>query len=357
MLPVTAMLEQKGFSAPRLRFFGDATTHRPLQDLLPLATPLRIHIDPTSACNLRCQFCPSGHPELLSFSHRTNTMMPLPLFRKIIDDLSHFPHKPLRLHLYKDGEPFLHPDLVAMVTYASGQRVAESVETTTNGTLLSGAWGHALARAGLDRIRISVQHVSDEGYLGVTNRTVSYLDLVRKAREFYESVREHPRRPLVHVKLLDTGLADDQKNQFLQDFAGSADELYVDGIMGWNHPELFDFALGRSPLTGMDSSVRLNPSRDVCPQPFYTMAINSNGFVSACCVDWAREVVVGDINKETIVDIWRGPRLRALRLLHLERRRAQHPACSSCHYISGLPSSSDLDADAEHLRLLYGEPL
>ena len=61
----------------RYQFFGNATEHRPLRDLLPLATPLSIHIDPTNVCNLRCQFCPTVHPALLADKGRRLSMMSL----------------------------------------------------------------------------------------------------------------------------------------------------------------------------------------------------------------------------------------------------------------------------------------
>jgi len=336
------------------RFFGNATEHQPLRELLPLSTPLSIHIDPTNVCNLRCQFCPTGHPSLLAKHGRRTTQMRLPLFRKIIDDLGQFPDRLIRIHLYKDGEPLLNPELTEMVAYATGQNVAQFVETTTNGTRLSAEWGHALAEAGLSRIRISIQHVTDEGYLRVALRSVSYLELVQRVSEFYAAISAHVRRPRVHVKLLDTGLGEDEKQRFLDDFAGLADELHIDNLMGWNHPELFDFTLERAPTTGMDPSNPLRPEREICPQPFFTLAVNSNGLVSACCVDWAHETIIGDATTESIRDIWEGDRLRELRLLHLQHKRVEHAACGSCQYVKGLPSVSDLDNDADRLSRLYG---
>jgi MoaA/NifB/PqqE/SkfB family radical SAM enzyme len=335
------------------KFFGDASEHRPLRELLPLSTPLSIHIDPTNACNLRCQFCPTGHPSLLAERGRRAGQMSLPLFRKIIDDLARFPDRLIRVHLYKDGEPLLNPNLAEMVAYATSKKVARFVETTTNGTRLSAEWGHALAEAGLSRIRISIQHVSDDGYFTVALRSISYLDILQRVTEFYDALRRHADPPRVHVKLLDTGLGEEDKKLFLDDFAGVADELHIDHVMGWNHPELFDFTLHRAPTTGMDPSNPLRPDRSVCPQPFFTLAVNSNGLVSACCVDWAQEVTIGDAAVESLSDIWGGERLHDLRALHLQHRRSEHPACGSCQYVLGLPLVSDLDADAARLKLLY----
>lgn len=37
----------------------------PLQDVIPLETPYLIYLDPSSACNFKCQFCPTGHTSLV----------------------------------------------------------------------------------------------------------------------------------------------------------------------------------------------------------------------------------------------------------------------------------------------------
>jgi len=52
--------------------------------------------------------------------------------------------------------------------------------------------------------------------------------------------------------------------------------------MGWNNTSGCDFTLG-----SMSDSFNGNPivKGDVCPLPFYSLAINASGDVSVCCVD------------------------------------------------------------------------
>ena len=92
---------------PRINLEG----RTPLQNVIPLSTPFVVFVDPASACNFACPFCPTGHRDLIDETGRFQGVMKLPLFQKIIDDLSEF-EKPIKvLRMYKDGEPFLNNKL------------------------------------------------------------------------------------------------------------------------------------------------------------------------------------------------------------------------------------------------------
>ena len=46
---------------PRINLEG----RTPLQEVIPLATPFIIFVDPASACNFSCSFCPTGHSDMI----------------------------------------------------------------------------------------------------------------------------------------------------------------------------------------------------------------------------------------------------------------------------------------------------
>ncbi len=324
---------------------------RPLADFLPLGTPFGILIDPCNACNFACTFCPTGDSDLLKSVGRTKGIMRLSLFEKIIDDISVFPDKIKRLHLYKDGEPFINKQLERMIGFAVEKDVAESVETTTNGALINGDRAAKIVESGLHKIRISVEHVDDAGYERITQRPISYDDIRRNVERLYAE-KERRNSPLhIHAKIVDAGLSDEDKAKFLRDFGPISDSTNIDGLMGWDGQR--DWTLGQDLQTGMDGQTPLRAERTVCPEPFKSMSINFDGRVSVCCVDWSMGTVVGDTSTESVVDIWNGPRMRAFRLTHLRGRRATIPACARCQYVHGIRQSSDLDQVADDLLRIY----
>jgi radical SAM protein with 4Fe4S-binding SPASM domain len=83
------------------------------------------------------------------------------------------------------------------------------------------------------------------------------------------------------------------------------------------------------------------------------MAVNVDGTISICCVDWAHETVIGNVNEESLDAIWTGERMREFRKLQLEGRRNHNPACANCSYVQGMPESSDLDTFKDRLMPIY----
>lgn len=334
------------------RPYGDPDRHHPLFDLLPLSGPISVLVDPSSACNLQCAYCPTGHSELAGLVPGHRGLMKRELFCKIVDDLTAFPGHLEKLHLYKDGEPLLNPNLEWMISRAKDAGIARSVELTTNGTLLSRSRARMLVASGLDRIRISIQ----------PGTTMSVQDAI--ARELYfrclENVRilreERDRSGAmlaIHVKTIDFGRVDTLLESFRSDFGDVADTLHIDAPMGWSGAADFDFTLGISPVTDMNRKSPLKVARIVCPQPFFTLAVHHDGTVSACCVDWSKDVVIGDVRTESLAEIWDGARLRGVRRAHLLGQRKNNRACGNCSYVQGASVQSDLDAHREVLLSRY----
>ena len=78
--------------------------------------PVSISFEPTTSCNLRCPECPSG---LRAFTRPTG-MLKKDFFLETIDQLS---KELLYLVFYFQGEPYLNPDFLDMVKYASSKKI------------------------------------------------------------------------------------------------------------------------------------------------------------------------------------------------------------------------------------------
>src|ERR1043165_8838390 len=105
--------------------------------------PISVSIEPTTSCNLRCPECPSG---LRSFTRATG-MLEENFFRKMIDELS---EQLLYLIFYFQGEPYLNPEFLEMVKYASQKKIYTA--TSTNAHYLDDKNAQATIESGLDRL-------------------------------------------------------------------------------------------------------------------------------------------------------------------------------------------------------------
>lgn len=306
-----------------------------LEEVFPLDTPFLIFLDPSDLCNFQCKFCPSGDKALLKKVKRRPGLMDFELYRKIIDDLCTF-EKPIKvLRLYKDGEPLLNPRFPEMVRYARERGCALQVDTTTNASLLNPQLNLELIDAGLDRIHISLNGLSDESYRQFTGRKVNFNKLVENIAHFYE----HRKNCLVCIKIVGDNLTQEEKDRFFDIFGNIADRIFIEHIAPcWPTFEMKEAI--PNPTVGIyGQEIR---EVMVCPYIFYSLSINSDGKVSLCFLDWSRKLIIGDLNTQSLKSIWNGKTLLNYRKMHLLRKRKDHPLCGICGQLShGLPDNID----------------
>jgi radical SAM protein with 4Fe4S-binding SPASM domain len=86
---------------------------------------------------------------------------------------------------------------------------------------------------------------------------------------------------------------------------------------------------------------------DTCPYIFYSLAVNSDGSVSLCFLDWGRKLVIGDLRRQSLAEIWTGEELFRHRMLHLQGNRSDNEVCAACGQLSHcLPDNIDPHAAA-----------
>jgi len=70
-----------------------------------------------------------------------------------------------------------------------------------------------------------------------------------------------------------------------------------------------------------------------CRQVFDSLYIYYDGRVAPCCDDNdKRELIVGDMNTQSLKEVLNSSSLLSLRRLHLEGKRNLHPVCSRCYH-------------------------
>lgn len=308
----------------------------PLQDVIPLSTPFVIFVDPASACNFLCPFCPTGHRDMIDETGRYQGVMKLPIFKKIIDNLAEF-EKPIKvLRMYKDGEPFLNKNLAKMIAYAKASGRVQYIDTTTNGSLMTPERLGPVLEAGLDKINISVDGMNREQYKQFTGFDFDFDQFV----EHVKWLDKNKGNCEVMIKIPGDLISEPQRQEFLDTFGNYCDRIFIENFAPcW--PE-FDVELHTGiKITEGIYQQPIKPT-DTCPYIFYSMAINADGLVSSCFLDWGRKLLIGDVSHQSVKKIWHSEKMNALRLQHLEGQRKNNPVCSQCGQLSHcLPDNID----------------
>lgn len=311
-----------------------------LETVIPLSTPFVLFVDPSSTCNFRCKFCPTGDRQLIKDTGRWQGTMKFDLYIKIIDDLKEF-DRPLKvLRLYKEGEPLLNPHLPDMIMYAKRSGMADYIDTTTNGSLLTNDLSLRLVEAGLDRINISVDAMSDEQFLAFTKTKVNFENYVDNIRFLYDNRQQCE----ICVKIAGDYLSDEEKRCFFDVFGDISDRIFIENTA----PCWPEFDVEQRTGVTIRKGIYDNPLSVVntCPYIFYSMSVNSDGSVSLCFLDWARKLIIGDIRTQSLHDIWFGNTLFNHQMTNLKGGRIKSPVCSSCGQLSHcLPDNIDPYSD------------
>lgn len=304
------------------RYYKERTK---LETVIPLQTPFILYVDPASACNLKCEFCPCGgaHKELWTEEKRKSIgIMDFELFKKIIDDCHEFPDNIKVLRLYKEGEPLLNPNFADMVAYAKKSGKFNGIDTTTNGTLLNPELNRKIVEAGLTRIHISVEGMSSEEYVKVCGTEINFDEFVANIRDLYE----HKGDCHIFIKTVtaetDEKINEEKKKRFYEIFGDICDEISFEHVAPcWPG---FDKELYS------DVGVYGNKIQEcvVCPRLFYILTINSDGAATRCIVDWNRQMIIGDVKKQSVKELWKS--MDYHRIEHLKGNRRKMVGCREC---------------------------
>lgn len=244
------------------------------------------------------------------------------LFNKIIGDMKDFSEPFKMVNLYCFGEPLLHPHIVEYINTLKKEKVAESVRILTNGSLLTKDLSERLVAAGLDKISFSIYGLDDKSYKEFSSANVSFHKILDNIRYFYRIKGDCE----MHVKIAGNYFDEKEKELFLDLFSEFTDTIYIDNATNvWPELNVVSEESNRH-IYGMEICDK------VCPMPFYQLIIHSDGMVSACCVDYNKKVIVGDIKTESIKKIWNGEKYHVLRKALLKGHLQECTRCKKCEY-------------------------
>lgn len=298
-----------------------------LQNVIPLNTPFLLFVDPSSACNFKCKFCPcgGGNRDVWDKNKRVG-IMSYEVYRKVIDDVGEFPNRLKTLRLYKEGEPLLNKRLPDMIHYARRKDVADRIDFTTNASLLDEDLALAIVDAGVDRINISIEAIDKAGYAKISGVPVEIERLVRNIDFLYKNKNGCH----IFLKISDLGLGEHSETEFYEMFGDMCDEIAVEHITSvWPEFTVENdlMAKGETNIYGIE---RMDGKQEICPYIFYSLCVNSDGTVSACLMDWNHQLIVGDTKKQSLLEIWNGAKMHELRERHLMLQKKEYHTCANC---------------------------
>jgi len=308
------------------RIFSSYHTSRLLGKPTMKGMPISISFEPTTSCNLRCPECPSG---TRSFNRPTG-MLDQNLFRSVIDQLA-----PTLSYLtfYFQGEPYLHPQFLEMVQYASHKGIYTS--TSTNAHYLKEDTAKATVTSSLDRLIISIDGTSQDSYQsyrvgGSLGKVVEGTKSVIRWKKELKSKTPHVIFQFLVVK----------PNEYqIPEVYSLANELGVDQVM-LKTAQVYNFKQGSDLIPSQNRYSRYRRTNDgsyeiknkllnECWKMWHSCVITWDGKVVPCCFDKDAHFVLGDLTKNSLKEIWTCDKYNQFRS-SLLRSRSEIEICKNC---------------------------
>lgn len=236
-----------------------------------------IEIETINRCNGVCSFCPVNK----NIDTRIEEKMSKKLFRKIICELENLQYSG-RVALFSNNEPLLDERIIEFSKYTREHLPNAQIHLFTNGTLFT-----------LQKFKELIPYL-DELIIDNYNQQLMLIKPVEEIKEYLELKENSDMRGKVKILLR-------KSDEILTSRGGEAP----------NRTEIL--------LAGNDS----------CALPFQQFVVRPSGKVSLCCNDPLGKETLGDLNKQSIMEVWYGEKYRIIRE-KISRGRKNLEHCKNC---------------------------
>ncbi|MGJ0302812.1 radical SAM protein [Aliarcobacter cryaerophilus] len=289
--------------------------------------PEVIRIEPSATCNLSCIHCPTG-----TYSNPVKGNMSKEVFLKVKNEIL---NQNIRVAvLYMGGEPFINKDFFFMVEELKKIGIP-FVKTVSNGMLLNTTLINHMVESSLDSIEFSLDWNSPEMNDYIRKKS-NHKKVIDNVKELLEKVLLNSSNLKITIsstqfKYFDSNkeLKSRKSNWIEKEFKkyldlGLIDINYVDAIE-WSDMKLntsiFDVAVDET-----------DEVTNYCDHIISTLTIRANGDLVPCCYDLTSQLIMGNIQDNTLEDIWNNNKYLKLRKSIDEKKF--YSICSKCSVVN-----------------------
>lgn len=243
-----------------------------------------IEIETVNRCNGICPFCPVN----VNQPQREYAKMTEELFRKIIDELASMNYSQ-RVSIFSNNEPFLDERIIDFQRYASEKLPNAVLSLYTNGTLLTFSKFMEIMPF-LDLL--TIDNYNDRKEINTP-----------ELEKIYAYIQEH----------------EDMKERVIFSFRLQNEVLLSRG--------------GQAPNKKKAGDARI--LNVMCSLPFRQLIIRPTGEISLCCNDALGKYTLGNLNTQSIAEIWTSEKYEAIRREMLSNGRRNLMLCRDCDTVYG----------------------
>lgn len=280
-------------------------------ELVGIDHPPYLLIEPVSTCNLRCPFCyQTDH----SFTKKPFMgTMNFELFKKIVDEANEIGVGAVTIG--SRGEPSLHKQISSFINYLGRKENIFEKKFITNATKLNEELAETLLKNNINIIQISADHYLKKDYEELRLRS-NFEQIVKNVDNLFLTRKNRYPNSISEIRV--SGV-DSRKNldrlAFKKFWIKRSDHVSAGfPVERWNtylnspHPEL----------------------NTPCQQLWDRMYVWFDGKTNPCDADYKSYLSYGNVNDNSIKNIWNSDIIKKLREDHLNQKRKGINPCDRC---------------------------
>lgn len=288
--------------------------------------PFTLSIEPTTACNLACPECPSGKKEFT----RNTGKLDIELNKRILHEVGKFS---FYINYYFQGEPFLHPDFLALINEAKKRKIYTA--TSTNAHFISDKVAEDIILSGLDRLIISIDGVTQQSYEGYRvhgklSKVIEASKALVEAKRKFNSSTPHLIFQFLVVK------PNEHEIPAVFDLAKT---IGIDEVR-LKSAQLYDYVNGNPLMPQQEKYARYKRLKDGtyrlkyktgnhCWRMWSSCVLTWDGKLVPCCFDKDAQHTIGSLDNTSFKEIWKSNPYQNFRKSVLTKRN-QIDICTNC---------------------------
>lgn len=261
--------------------------------------PGTVQIETTTACNAHCGFCPHSTMNAKGKMNRE-------LISKIIDEIASW-NRPIQICPFLTNEPFADVRIFDVMKEINSKIPKAIITIFTNASLLNQVRLSMLSQVqNIESVHCSVHHTTQHEYQKELG-----LDLGTTVENIRGLLWTSPKFPVYVLKVSNGVPAKDAEFVAFcsEHFPGA--KPYVATRWNWKG----DISSHDPPMLDM-----------ICPR-HTSMCILHDGRVALCCMDQSGDYCLGDVNHQSLLDIYNG----AIRAKFANSLKRANDPCNKCN--------------------------
>jgi radical SAM protein with 4Fe4S-binding SPASM domain len=295
--------------------------------------PVIYNIETTNACNMRCKMCPRT-----TMMTRPIETMDMQIYKEVVDQIRPFTHEewkkwedfvgknynisrnemsenhfflyiiPKVIVLHGYGDPLLDKKMPQRIRLLSEKGIPSYF--SCNPANIDIERTIEMFENGLGYIKYSIESVNDVRHKKIRGEASNFTESYRKILKLLDIKEKKSYKTTIVITMLNLHEIDQQEEfiKLCDFFKGSDVYIYLKSQdQQW--------------YQGKNKGTQSIHWLEFCQFPWSSMTVKSNGEAAMCVEDFNNEIILGDVKRETLYDIWNGDKYNKFREDHFNLTR------------------------------------